>query len=243
MENQPLVPPTQFQSPQPGQMPMMPTPPGAQPSKQKRIPSYLAWILVVILIVAVCPVYVWQNNKVKNLNNKVTSLNSQVISSSRATTSSSKAYLYLYKFGVKIPLSSSIEDLYYIDYKLSGDNLSYDVLSFSTQSLGQTDPSCWATATDEYYEYESLTPSSGTTPTEMGPSPFTDLVAVSKTPLTGQLIGATTTNLGHVNGYYFYTISQNGESQCVGANTTAAALVTSLTTPYMTALKNIQAIN
>jgi hypothetical protein len=239
MDNQPLVPPTQFQAPRPGQMPL----PQQQPAKQKRTLSYLVWILVLILLIAIGLVYVWQNQKVKNLNKKVASLNSQVINSGRATTGSSKDYLNLYKYGVKIPLSSSIDDLYYVDYTLSGGGLNYDVLSFSTQSLGQTNPSCWATPTDQYYEYQSLTPSSGTNPTEMGPSPFTDLVAVSKTPLTGQLIGATTTSLGHINGYYFYTIAQNAESSCAGSSSTAQALVSSLNTPYMAALKSIQAIN
>ena len=114
-------------------------------------------ISLIVLLVAVGGVYYWQHNKVNSLNNQLTIAKASVISKSTSTTSSStsissnqQSYLYLYTYGVKIPLTSNIKDLYYVDQKDQSD----DLLLFSTQSLQQADLACLATPQNYYFTYK-----------------------------------------------------------------------------------------
>jgi|GEM_PF-2673854 len=97
----------------------------ASKSKTKRV--LLVLFIVVMLLGSACGVYRWQHKKVSELNIKVGMLQGQIMQLSKevskqttATTSATDAssatsqkYLVISPLGIKLPLSSTIEDLTY----------------------------------------------------------------------------------------------------------------------------------
>jgi hypothetical protein len=201
------------------------------------------YISLIILVAAVAGVYAWQHNKVKSLQSEVTAANLKIASTSAASSTSSKQsssqeYLYLYDYGVKIPLSSGIKDLYFVDYKAA----SYDALDFSTQSLTNSDQSCLAVP--EAGKNYSFNDELGNNQTPVGGSPFGSIIAQTKAAPADQ-VGSLDQDIGTLiansNGYYFYYKSP--QAPCGASNSAAVTLESTQKDLFTTAFKNIQPIN
>jgi hypothetical protein len=240
MENQPFTQPQVTQ-----QMPLQPQQTN-NTSKPKR--SYVAiFLLVIVAVAAIAGTYVWQHSKVTSLQDK---LNSAKASTSKASANDATAqpYLYLYSYGVKIPLSKDIEDLYYIDWKNS-DN---DVLSFSTQSLSNAEPSCLPVPLNQYtYSYELFKVGTTSPQTSLGTDLFGAITVTNKALPTSQ-IGKSDEDTGifivKANGYYFYYKQSQGT--CLATDSSGnvisqndSNLASQQVSSFLAALKNASPIN
>lgn len=121
------------------------------------------------------------------------------------------AYLDIKELGIKLPLSNGISDLTYIATKNADSSYS---LHFSTTSIVAADPTCNAQADPLgiYTAYTSAQPNPGTTDTQAG------------------------TLEAQVNGYYIYY----KHTQYVCGNNTAAAKISDVIAPLLTAVQGAQ---
>lgn len=241
MDEQPIQ-PTVFQPDQSEPVVNQPQPQLESPHAKHAHRFIFGYLLIILLVVAVGATYAWQNNKVKNLNGvsaQLATANSKIASLNKTIAAQNQPYLYLSSYGLKIPLSKGIEDLYYVDIRQA----SGDELTFSTQSLANLNPSCVATAYGSSYTASGL--GLNATSQTAGPSPF-GIITVTPKPLPSSLIGKADSQIGTFvvssNGYYFYYKQNQGPGGCIltGANATLQSQQSQL---LMTALKNIQPIN
>ena len=242
MDNQPtgVIPPDQQLPPSPIPSPVEPTPTPIMPVNPKRSRGLLlGCVALIILIVAVAGVYEWQHSKVKSLETKLAS------TSTAQAPSLGQQYLYLNSYGLRIPLTKDIQDLYYTDLKSSDS----DLLSFSTQSLTNAEPSCMAVPNNYLYSYQPLDLNKPATQTSMQP-PF-GYVTVTAKALPASQVGTTDDKAGafitQAGGYYFYF--QHVQSTCLSFNATTnkpnqadSELLTTQATSFLAALKNIEPI-
>ena len=149
---------------------------------------------------------------------------------------------------MKIPLTNDIQDLYYIQFK---DSLNENVLAFSTQSLANAEPGCFAVPTTYSYSYESSSLDNKPPQTSIGGTPFGIVIVTSQPALTSQ-VGSTDQDIGtlltHSNGYYFYYKQSQGtclatDSKGNVVSQTNSNLLNSQLTSFLAAMKKVEPIN
>jgi len=223
-----------------------------QPNPESKSKGSLIFIilLILLLIAGVASTYLWQHKKVTNLQNALNIKSSKITTTSGASTTSdtTQPYLYLYSYGVKIPLSKDIEDLYYVDWKSSDS----DTLNFSTQSLSNAEPSCLPVPQNQYsYSYELFVVNTTPPQTTLGTNPFGSITLTQKA-LPASQIGKsdedTGTFVAQANGYYFYYKQAQGTCLATDSAGNVASqsdnnLANQQVSSFLTALKNIKPID
>lgn len=231
------------------------TQPTPQPQPQTNVPAkrskaglVLLWLLIILLLVGIAGVYEWQHKKVSELQAQLNTGSSSkqfiVKHPLPPVVNSSTQYLYLYDYGLKIPLTKDIEDLYYVNYKSSSNN----ILSFSTQSLANYDFACLAEPANGYVF--SYLPASATNPIPTASQEATingsplGVVTVTSSALPQNQVGSLDSQVGvfeaHTNSYYLYYKSP--QAGCT-TNNIASTLELQQKQSLLTALKGTESIN
>ena len=207
-----------------------------QPTTPEQSGFSVIEVLLAVLVVAALAVtglVVYQHHKPNSAKNSAATGTSQTTTQPSNTTTTQPAptttqYLTIKEWGVKLPLSSAINDAYYS----VGGNVGTDGLP-NTMWLGLT----------------SLNSSGCNASNEDSPSfkPIGAIVRVLPTnhdPGTGKLYTQQDPNGTTINGYYYgYTSNISKDSSCSSATTlqsidsafgTAAKGIVTATTPYLT---------
>lgn len=206
------------------------------PAKKKRSFAWLPWLLVVLLILAVVGVYLWQHKKVTDLQDSKTAGNTSAV-----TTSPGGRYLYMYDYGIKVPLTNSIRDLYYVS--LRSKQVNGDELSFSSEILTNEDIACSALPVGQgSYSYDPASDTSGKNQQNIKGAPL-GTVTITTAPLQKNLVGSADGQYGdlvsHVDSAYLYFRSPM--SAC-SSNSNASQTQTQQKADLQMALKNTQSI-
>jgi hypothetical protein len=248
MDIQPAATPTPQASAPISNAPAQPAVPAKVPHAHKFI---LGYVLLIFMAAAVGGVYEWQQSKVKNLQSQLNSAKSEVANNTANVSTnnvSGQDFLYLNTYGLKIPLTKDIQDLYYVE--LNGANGNNELV-FSTQSLANVETGCMAVPTNFAYSYESLSLDNKPPKTPIGGTPF-GLVTVTKQVLPTSQIGSLDTDVGttlsNSNGHYFYYKQAQGtclatDSKGNVVSQTDSNLLASQLTSFLAAMKKIEPIN
>jgi hypothetical protein len=221
--------------PQPPTPPSSYQPPAGLPRQRRSGATPLLIILVILLAVAVVGVYLWQHQK-------VTKLQTQLTPSASAASLTSGQYLYMYDYGIKLPLTNGIKDLYYVSAR--SNSIDGDVLDFSSETLSNADMQCTAEpAGNAAFRYVPITPATSTNETDVNGSPL-GLVSITAKPLPSNEVGSLDQDVGvlmsHVNGEYIYF--KGPQSPCSGNGTTEAQTMQQIKL-LETSLKQAKPIN
>lgn len=211
------------------------------PARKSRSYTWVLWLIIILLIAGIAGVYLWQHKKVTDLQSKTSSSSSKTVVT---TTKTNQQYLYLYDYGIKVPLTNSIKDLYYVSLRSSAVN--GDQLSFSSETLTNDNVACAAEpgSSNDYLYQSGSDVSANPAQTTIEGNPLGTVIITSKA-LPSSQVGTADDQYGelvaHVNGSYLYYSSP--QAACSSGNSVYTnSTQTDQKAELESALKNTQAI-
>lgn len=182
------------------------------PTQRKSKAAPVLMVLLILALALAAGTYVWQHQK-------VTKLTAQLNASPAAKQT--KGYLYMYDYGIKLPLTSGIKDLYYVSAR--SNDVDGDVLDFSSETLSNADMQCTAEPAGNVFSFVSTAAKASPNGTPVNGSPL-GLVTITAKPLPKNVVGSLDQDVGvlmsHVNGDYIYF--KGPQSACSGNGATEA---------------------